>query len=170
MSEPFIAEIKAFGFNFNPRGWAFCDGALLPVSQHTALFSILGTTFGGDGRTTFGLPNLQARLPMHPGNGAGLTQRRLGQSGGVNTVTLNETHMPTHRHTLRAFPSAEASNPTSSRGLGNAPMYQVPNADAAPMAAEAVGTTGGGQAHDNLQPFLAVNFCIALSGVFPSRS
>ena len=170
MSEPFIAEIRAFGFNFAPRGWAFCTGALLPLSQNTALFSILGTTYGGDGRTTFGLPNLQARLPMHPGNGPGLTQRRLGESRGVNTVTLTESHMPTHGHTLRAFPSAEASNPTASRGLGNAPMYQVPNADASPMAAETIGMAGGGQPHDNRQPFLAVNFCIALTGEFPSRS
>jgi microcystin-dependent protein len=147
MSEPFIAEIRIFAGNFAPRGWAFCNGQLLPVAQNTALFSLIGTTYGGDGRTTTALPNLQGRAPMHPGRGPGLTSRRLGESGGSETVTLSTAQMPNHNHPLMA--SAE---------------------NLVPMANEALPAAGGSQSHNNMQPYLAINFIIALTGLYPSRS
>jgi microcystin-dependent protein len=169
MSEPFVAEIRIWALTFAPRGWAFCNGQLLPIAQNTALFSLVGTTYGGDGRTTFGLPNLQGRGPMHPGRGPGLSDYRLGQQGGSATATLTEAQLPAHNHAMRAFPSAEVANPTATHGLGNAPMYQTPGATSA-MAAGTLGSTGGSQTHNNLQPFLGLNFCIALLGIYPSRN
>jgi microcystin-dependent protein len=171
MSEPFIAEIRIFAGNFAPRSWAFCDGQLLPVSQNTALFSLIGTTYGGDGRTTMGLPNLQGRTPMHPGTGPGLTARRLGQVGGVETVTLSEAQMPNHNH--QATGSSDAANqrgpagnlPAAGGGRG-AVAYKNATATA-PF--ERLTTSGGGQAHNNQQPFLTLNFIIALQGLYPSR-
>lgn len=172
MSEPFIAEIRIFAGNFAPRSWAFCDGQLLPVSQNTALFSLIGTTYGGDGRSTTALPNLQGRAPMHPGRGPGLTSRRLGQKGGVETVTLTEAQMPNHNHTLRA----QSNDGNSGIAVGNTLArtdgglsYHTP-ANLVPMASQALPNTGGSQAHNNLQPFLAINFIIALQGLYPSRS
>ncbi len=170
MADPFIAEIRIVGFNFAPRGWAFCDGQLLPISQNTALFSLIGTTYGGDGRSTTALPNLQDRAPMHPGRGPGLTSRRLGQKVGIDTVTLVEAQIPSHKHTLRAYASGTSTANPGGSSLGNRPMYQTSTADLVDMASEAAGTTGGGQAHTNLQPYLTLNFCIALVGIFPSRS
>ncbi len=169
MSEPFIAEIRIWANNFAPRGWAFCGGQLLPIAQNTALFSLVGTTYGGDGRTTFGLPNLSGRLPMHPGRGPGLTDRRLGQTAGAETASLTEAQMAAHSHPPQGFPTTEVANPTSTRGIGAAPLYVTPGA-VVPMAADIVGDTGGNQTHSNLQPFLSLNFCIALTGLFPSRS
>lgn len=169
MSDPFVAEIKIFAGNFAPRGWAFCNGQLLPIAQNTALFSLVGTTYGGDGRTTFGLPNLQGRAPMHPGNGPGLTSRRLGESGGVETVTLTEAQMPQHSHPMIGIPSASQPSPDAGHGIGNAPMYATPGPTVA-MAANAVGATGGSQAHNNMQPYLAINYVIALQGIYPPRS
>ena len=173
MAEPFIAEIRIFASNFAPRGWAFCNGQLLPIAQNTALFAIIGTTYGGDGRTTTALPNLQGRAPMHPGSGPGLTTRRLGEKGGSDTVTLSEAQMPSHTHTLRAL-SAPASvfAPTADTTLarsvgGNA--YQTSSPDTT-LNAGTVLSTGGSQAHNNTQPFLAMNFIIALTGLFPSRN
>lgn len=175
MSEPFIAEIRIFAGNFAPRGWAFCDGQLLPISQNTALFSLIGTTYGGDGRTTTALPNLQGRLPMHPGRGPGLTARRLGQRGGTEMVTLSEQQMPSHTHTLRAEDNlgfANSSSPNNaviaraSSGAGRA--YK--NTTSSLVGMNGVQNTGGSQAHNNLQPFLAINFIIALVGLYPSRS
>jgi microcystin-dependent protein len=175
MSEPFVAEIRIFAGNFAPRGWAFCDGQLLPVSQNTALFSLIGTTYGGDGRSTTALPNLEGRVPMHPGRGPGLTSRRLGQRGGVETVTLSEAQMPNHNHSQMA--SAENGGFGSlttqmalarSRG-GN--LYQTnTNSNLVPMDPRSLPSTGGSQAHNNMQPFLAINFVIALVGLYPSRS
>ena len=175
MSEPFVAEIRIFAGNFAPRGWAFCDGQLLPVSQNTALFSLIGTTYGGDGRSTTALPNLQGRAPMHPGRGPGLTDRRLGQRGGVETVTLSEAQMPNHSHTLRASTEpAELQAPGSDRALarsrGGNVYLQNAGAGLVPMADQALPSAGGSQAHNNLQPFLAMNFIIALVGLYPSRS
>lgn len=175
MSEPFIAEIRIFAGNFAPRSWAFCNGQLLPVAQNTALFSIIGTTYGGDGRTTTGLPNMQGRAPMHPGRGPGLTSRRLGEKLGAETVTLSEAMMPSHTHTMRADGStggplgggANASNPVNNY-LGASVKYQNSTANQVEMAPPT--NTGGSQPHNNLQPFLAMNFIIALAGLYPSRS
>lgn len=172
MSEPFVAEIRIFAGNFAPRGWAFCDGQLLPVSQNTALFSLIGTTYGGDGRSTTALPNLQGRAPMQPGRGPGLTSRRLGERGGVETVTLTEAQIPQHNH------SAEATTET---GSTNVPVNNVPAAvlgrgsnlyksSGAQVSMDPLRNTGGSQAHNNMQPFLTMNFIIALVGLYPSRS
>ncbi|MFQ5524659.1 MAG: phage tail protein [Thermoanaerobaculia bacterium] len=174
MSEPFTAEIRIFAGNFAPRGWAFCNGQLLPVSQNTALFSLIGTIYGGDGRTTTALPNLKGRAPMHPGRGPGLTSRRLGQRGGVESVTLTEAQIPNHTHTPRGSDTAANSNsPTNtatSRPSGRGAGWYINNDGNVNMRSGALANTGGGQAHNNMQPFLAMNFIIALVGLYPSRS
>ena len=175
MSEPFTAEIRIFAGNFAPRGWAFCDGQLLPIAENTALFSLIGTTYGGDGRTTTALPNLQGRAPMHPGRGPGLTARRLGERVGVETVTLSEAQIPSHAHTARASTTAGNSNQTvgTNTSLGRAvggQAYLNTSSNLVDLASATLATTGGGQAHTNLQPFLAINFIIALVGLYPSRS
>jgi microcystin-dependent protein len=172
MSEPFLAEIRIFAGNFAPRGWAFCNGQLLPIAQNTALFSLIGTTYGGDGRTTTALPNLQGRAPMHPGRGPGLTARRLGQKGGTETVTLTEAQMPNHTHSLQARGGpANDSAPQDSylaRGVGfNA--YHNTAGSMVDMHPQALQNAGGGQLHNNMQPFLTLNFIIALVGLYPSR-
>lgn len=174
MSEPFIAEIRIFAGNFAPRGWAFCDGQLLPVSQNTALFSLIGTTYGGDGRSTTALPNMQGRVPMHPGRGPGLTSRRLGQRGGVEMVTLSEAQMPNHTHSMRGSGEradlfAPANNRYFARSAGGAAYQSNASANLTSMADAALQSTGGSQAHNNLQPFLVMNFIIALVGLYPSR-
>lgn len=169
MSEPFIAEVRIFAGNFAPRGWGFCNGQLVPISQNTALFSLIGTTFGGDGRTTTALPNLQGRAPMHPGRGPGLTDRRLGEQGGVKAVTLTEAQIPQHSHTMNAFDSGEVAAPSASYGPGSANMYAEGTPDVN-LAANTLSDTGGGQAHNNMQPYLTINFIIALIGLYPSRS
>ncbi len=171
MSEPFIAEIRIFAGNFAPRSWAFCDGQLLPIAQNTALFSLIGTTYGGDGRTTTALPNLQGRAPMHPGRGPGLTSRRLGEKVGVETVTLSEAQIPSHSHTLRGHIAGNNALGPGGNSLGARPKYQTnTSANLVDLASEAVGLTGGGQAHENNQPYLTLNFIIALQGLYPSRS
>jgi len=173
MSEPFTAEIRIFAGNFAPRGWAFCNGQLLPISQNTALFSLIGTTYGGDGRSTTALPNLQGRAPMHPGRGPGLTARRLGQQAGVETVTLSEAQMPNHTHTPQATPAPGGEDDantteTLSNTIG-ANIYGPAN-NLTPLANQIMPSAGGSQAHNNLQPFLSINFIIALVGLYPSRS
>ena len=173
MSDPFIAEVKIFAGNFAPRGWAFCNGQLLPISQNTALFSLIGTTFGGDGRTTTGLPNLQGRAPMHPGGGPGLTSRRLGQVGGNETVTLSQAQMANHTHTVTASAEDGGDN-TPIDGFtatteANQRLYGGAS-NLTSMANDAIVATGGGQAHNNLQPFQTLNYIIALAGQYPSRS
>lgn len=180
MSEPFIAEIIMFGGNFAPRGWALCNGQLLAIASNTALFSILGTTYGGDGRTTFGLPDLRGRVPMHSGQGAGLSNRSLGQKGGQETHTLTATQLGSHSHGLADAELMGTLNPANSndptgKTLGLAPTYST----GAPSVALAAGTvdnpattanSAGSQAHNNMQPYQVVNFIIALVGVFPSRN
>ncbi len=171
MSEPFIAEIRIFAGNFAPRGWAFCDGQLLPVSQNTALFSLIGTTYGGDGRTTTALPDLQGRTAMHPGRGPGLTSRRLGQRGGVETVTLTEAQMPNHGHNplrVETDEPGEDNDPGPSVRPARAGVY-ANDANRQAMASASLTNTGGSQPHNNLQPFLVMNFIIALVGLYPSR-
>lgn len=176
MSEPFVAEIRIFAGNFAPQGWALCNGQLLPIAQNTALFSLIGTTYGGNGESTMALPNLQGRAPMHPGNGPGLSPRALGEQGGAQSVALSETQMPNHSHAMRASPSpAEASGVTNAprttahslaRTLGGS-IYADPSnlVDMAELP-----DAGGGQAHNNMQPFLVMNFIIALTGLYPTRS
>jgi len=181
MSEPFIAEVKIFAGNFAPRGYAFCDGQLMPIAQNTALFSLVGTTYGGDGRTTFAVPNLAGRAAMHPGNGPGLTSRRLGQTGGTDTVTLSEAQMPSHSHAIKATnESADTGMPMTPAGADPATNNSIANTgptnhygpgDATTsLAGVAITNLGGSQAHNNLQPYLALNFIIALQGLFPSRN
>jgi microcystin-dependent protein len=174
MSEPFVAEIRIFAGNFAPRGWAFCDGQLLPVSQNTALFSLIGTTYGGDGRSTTALPNLKGRIPMHPGRGPGLTSKRLGQRGGVETVTLSEAQMPSHRHSMEASQSPFSDNDPGGKVLGQASSPfagQIYSNDDNRVTLEGgvINNTGGSQPHNNMQPFIAMNFIIALVGLYPSR-
>ena len=175
MSEPFIAEIRIFAGNFAPAGWALCDGQLLPISQNTALFSLIGTTYGGDGRSTTALPDLQGRAPMHPGRGPGLTARRLGERTGVESVALTEAQLPSHDHSLRASPNpGETPGVTSPGGTANSFARSVGGsayADPSGMTGmAALSAAGGSQAHNNMQPFLAMNFIIALVGLYPSRS
>ncbi len=173
MSEPFIAEVRIFAGNFAPRGWAFCDGQLLPIAQNTALFSLIGTTYGGDGRTTTALPNLQGRAPMHPGRGPGLTARRLGQRSGVEMVSLSEAQMPNHTHSLNGTSSvATVFTPdnTSAFARGSGAAYKTDATSLVDLASGSLQNTGGSQAHNNLQPFLTLNFIIALVGLYPSRS
>lgn len=171
MSEPFIAEIRIFAGNFAPRSWAFCNGQLLPISQNTALFSLIGTIYGGDGRTTTALPNLQGRAPMHTGRGPGLTSRRLGERSGVTTVTLSEAQMPNHTHSLMAAPDpAEDPGPggnSLARSVGG--TAYGPAAGLVALDPDAVSSTGGSAPHNNRQPYLGLNFIIALQGLYPSR-
>lgn len=176
-----IGEVRMFGGNFAPRAWALCDGQLLPINQNTALFSIIGTIYGGDGRTTFALPDIRGRAVLGPGNGPGLSDHREGQKGGTETTTLNVTQLASHNHT---FTSPASNNPpiggiglypsqiAVSPSLGTATAMRYANASNGSMHADAfvLGNTGNGQAYDNMQPWLAVNYIICMQGVFPSRS
>jgi microcystin-dependent protein len=173
--DPFVAEIRIFPFNFAPKGWAFCDGQLLPLSQNTALFSLLGTTYGGDGKSTFALPDMQGNAPMHPGQGPGLSLHDLGEIGGSETVTLLESEIPAHSHFIRAhdLDFADTQNPSNGSVLGksaNGLAYQQQTAqNLVAMSPNALAPAGGDQPHNNLQPYLTLLFCIALQGVFPPR-
>ena len=172
MADPFVAEIRIFPFNFPPKGWAWCNGQLLPLSQNTALFSLLGTTYGGDGKSTFALPDLEGRAPMHPGQGPGLSLHDLGETGGSDTVTLLQSEMPAHTHSLRASPDpADLGAPDATRSLARSQpnVYKQPPAATDALAPQAVSVTGGDQPHNNLQPYLTFYFAIALQGVFPPR-
>ena len=173
MADPFVAEIRIFPFSFAPRGWAFCDGQLLPISQNTALFALLGTTYGGDGRSTFALPDLQGRAPMHPGAGVGLSPHQLGDRGGRETVALLESEIPAHSHAMMAQSgSANSKVPTGkvlahpARGM----TYTSPSANLVALANDALAPVGDQAAHNNMMPYLTLCFCIALQGVFPPRS
>ena len=172
MSEPFIAEIKIIAENFAPRNWAFCDGQLLPIAQNTALFSLVGTTYGGDGRTTLGLPDLRGRAAMHPGRGPGLSSRRLGEKGGAETVTLTEATIAPHPHTVTADSavtnvgkSPTNHYPTTAGGRG-ANLY---NSSGSATPLKQLANTGGDAAHNNMQPALVLPFVIALAGEYPNR-
>lgn len=173
MSEPFLGQIMTAGFNFAPRGWAFCNGQILSIQQNTALFSLLGTTYGGNGVSTFALPNLQSRVPVHVGQGPGLTARVLGELGGEEKHTLLVPEMPMHNHLANAAQSANQSLPTGFIWGGDGTGTLATFSNGAPdstLSPQAIGISGGSQPHNNLQPYLAFNFCIALSGVFPSRN
>ena len=170
MSQPFIGEIRPFGFNFAPAGWAFCFGQLMPISQNTALFSILGTTYGGDGMQTFALPDLRGRVPVHVSN-----QVLLGESAGVETVTLTQSQLPAHGHAVMASADLAAATTPAANVMGAKPRFgadvYAAGSPATPLSASSVGPAAPfGLAHDNMQPSLAVNFCIALFGVFPARN
>lgn len=172
MSEPFIGEIRMFAGNYAPRNWAFCDGQLLAVSQNDALFSLFGTIYGGDGRTTFGLPDLRGRVPIHAGEGPGLSRRNLGSRGGAENVTLTANNLPPHRHMLQASsdPASEAQ-PGGNVLAGDIPVdvYHSSPGPLQPMHGAAVASVGGSQAHNNIQPFLCIHFIVSLFGIYPSR-
>ena len=174
MTQPFIGQIMIFGFNFAPRNYAFCNGQLQSIAQNTALFSILGTTYGGDGQTTFALPNIQERGVMNWGQGPGLTNRDLGEVDGVTSVTLTSNEMPMHTHVLYGATGGTPSGvPTTDAYFGaSGPGQAYTDVLTNPVTMEprTVSTAGGSQAHDNMQPFLVMNFCIALFGIFPSRN
>ena len=175
MTDPFLAEIRIFGGNYAPTGWALCNGQLMSISQNTALFSLLGTTYGGDGRSTFGLPNLQGSTAMQQGQGAGLSPRYLGEQGGEPAVTLLQAEMPTHTHTAMGNSSVGGSpSPANSVwgttmvGRQGVNLYST-DAPNLMMSAQSVGPTGGSQPHNNMPPYLGVTFIIALQGIFPQR-
>lgn len=174
MSDPFVAEIRIFGFNFAPKGWAQCNGQLLPLSQNTALFSLLGTFYGGDGKSTFALPDLQGSAAMHQGQGSGLSDYFLGQTGGEQFVTLLTSEMPFHNHGFWGVnETGEQGSLTDQVSLANSvngSIYQTTtNANLAQMNFQAIGIAGGSLPHTNMQPYLVLNYCIALQGVFPAR-
>lgn len=174
MADPFVAEIRIFPFNFAPRGWAWCNGQLMPISQNTALFSLLGTQYGGDGKSTFALPNLEGAVPMFWGQGPGLSLRDIGETGGSDYVTLLESEMPAHNHTLGASvdpANVQAPGPTVTlaRSAGGSAYLTPPVSAMAPMAFQALAPAGGSMPHNNLQPYLTLYFNIALQGVFPPR-
>jgi microcystin-dependent protein len=170
--DPFVAEIRIFPFNFVPRGWAWCDGQILPLSQNTALFSLLGTTYGGDGKSNFALPDLQGRTPMHPSQGPGLSLHDLGETGGSETVTLLESEIPAHNHNLNAANLNSQSTVPSANSLGRGNPVKVystgtPNIN---MSNNSLAPSGGDLPHNNMMPYLTMYFCIALQGVFPPRT
>lgn len=171
--DPFVAEIRIFPFNFAPKGWAFCDGQILPLSQNTALFSLLGTTYGGDGKSNFALPNMQGNAPMHPGQGPGLSLHDLGETGGSETVSLLESEIPSHSHPWRvdAADPGEDRTPAGeilARSVGGN-LYGAVGSTVS-LSDNAVAPAGGDQPHNNMQPYLTLNFCIALQGVYPPRT
>lgn len=172
MADPFVAEIRIFPFNFAPKGWAWCDGQLMPLSQNTALFSLLGTTYGGNGKSNFALPDLQGRAPMHPGQGPGLSLHDLGETGGSETVTLLESEIPAHSHGLRA----SGADATTRIVAGQLPATGIgvslygPQPPTTNLSPNALAPAGGDQPHNNMMPYLTFYFCIALQGVFPPRT
>ena len=173
MSDPYVAEIRIFPFNFAPRGWAMCNGQLLPISQNTALFSLLGTTYGGDGKTTFALPNLQGSAPMHWGQSSTGTYYDLGQQSGVEAVTLIQSELPNHPHQASAASDGGQTSPTNNTwgtfaGRQPPPMYVDGNPNV--IMGNALSAAGGSNPHNNMQPYLTLNICIALQGIFPPRS
>ncbi len=178
MSDQFVAEIRIVGFNFAPTSWALCDGQLMPISQNTALFSLLGTNYGGDGRSTFGLPNFQGVSPMHYDQGPGLSNHVIGESGGVQNVTLIQNEIPAHAHGINGIASGGTQVTASggifaSSGATRGKQLYHTNSASSPdtvMSPLALGPAGGSQPHNNMQPYLVLNFVIALQGIYPSRS
>ena len=168
--DPFVAEIRIVGFNFAPQGWAFCDGQLLPLSQNTALFSLLGTMYGGNGLNNFALPDLKGRAPIQQGQGPGLSDRFQGETGGVETVTLIESEMPGHTHNVQAVNDAGLQSSPQGAFPARANMYKNSPGNLGPMRLQAMTTAGGSAPHNNMQPYLTLNYIIALQGVFPPRT
>lgn len=171
MTEPFLGEIRLFPYNFAPRGWAFCQGQILPIAQNTALFSLLGTTYGGNGQTTFALPDLRGRVPNSSGQGPGLSSYTLGEQGGVETVSLIAQQMPTHNHTIAVNNSgASTGRPSGAYPGQTSGNSYAPSPDGSTFAPQAVSNAGNSQPHENRPPYLTLNYCIALEGIFPSRN
>jgi len=175
MADPFVAEIRIFPFNFAPKGWAWCDGQLLPLSQNTALFSLLGTTYGGDGKSNFALPDMQGNAPMHPGQGPGLSLHDLGETGGTETVTLLESEIPVHSHAMKATvengtQGTLAPNITLATSIAGSLYQSNTNSNLVTMNPQAISPAGGDQPHNNMMPYLTLYFNIALQGVFPPRT
>ncbi|HKF49543.1 MAG TPA: tail fiber protein [Terracidiphilus sp.] len=178
MSNPFVAEIRVYPFNFPPKGWAFCDGQVLPLSQNTALFSLLGTTYGGDGKSNFALPNMQGNASMHPGQGPGLSLHDLGETGGSDTVSLLESEIPSHTHQAKASVAFEDKNTAQGSSLaktkagtgeaGN--IYNTATSGLVNLNDNCIAPAGGDQPHNNMMPYLVLNWCIALQGVYPPRT
>lgn len=172
MADPFVAEIRVFPFNFAPKGWALCNGQLLPISQNTALFSLLGTNYGGDGKSNFALPDMQGSVPLHPGQAQSGTEYFLGQIGGTQNVTLLQSEMPAHTHTLMAAGGdAAEKNVVTDNALSRSTLnvYSSTLTPLVQMAFQGLAATGGSLPHNNMMPYLTLNFCIALQGVFPQR-
>lgn len=177
MADPFVAEIRIFAFNFPPTGWAFCNGQILPISQNTALFSLLGVTYGGDGKSTFALPDMQGNSPMHPGQGPGLSLHDLGETSGTQTVTLLVSEIPLHAHSIGRAVTDQGNSITpvnsvwaqSAAGRGSAALYHEAPATGKVNNFQSLGVAGGSLPHNNMQPYLTLNFCIALQGIFPAR-
>lgn len=175
MADPFVAEIRMFPFNFPPRGWAWCDGQIMPISQNTALFSLIGTFYGGDGKSTFALPNLQGSAALHQGQGPGLNERFIGEQSGSEFVTLIVTEMPSHAHVVNAKAAGGTASPAgfvwgTSNAAKVAANFYAPAGGPVNMNQSALSVSGGGQPHNNLMPYLTLNYCIALQGVFPPRT
>jgi microcystin-dependent protein len=170
VSAPFLAEIRIFGFNFPPTGWAFCNGQLMPISQNTALFALLGTYYGGDGKSTFGIPNMQGSFALNQGQGGGLSDRFLGEQGGETSVTLLQSEMPVHTHFAGALDAnGETPVPTNDTLARYPGAYNTQPQQLNPMSPLALAIAGGSLPHNNVQPYLTLNYCIALQGVFPAR-
>jgi microcystin-dependent protein len=170
---PFVGEISIFGFNFNPRGWEFCNGQLLPIAQYDVLFALIGTTYGGDGQTTFAVPDLRSRMPVHFGQGPGLSNHQIGEQAGVENVTVVPNQLPVHNHTYNAVSDAGNVSTPAGAYLANTGAldkeYKITGA-VVPMNANAIGPAGGNQPHNNNQPYATLNYCIAFEGIFPSRN
>lgn len=174
MSEPYVGEIRVFAGSFAPRDWAFCNGQLLRINNHAALFSVIGVQYGGDGKTTFALPNLQGLAPVHQGQGHGLTNRHIGETGGVSKVSLTLSEMPTHTHMPNTTAAPTTNDPTgaiwsNTSGRTGTPVYST-TSDGAQLSDQAIGLTGNNEAHNNRQPFLGLTFIICLNGIYPPRS
>jgi len=170
MSDQFVAEIRIFPFNFPPTGWAFCNGQLMPISQNTALFALLGTTYGGDGKSTFALPDMQGNAPMQPGQGQGLSLRDLGEMSGVESITLLQSEIPLHTHAANGSDEDDNSTLPGGNSYGKLSVVYAPaNSVLGTMAPQSLAPAGGGLPHNNMQPYLTLNFCIALQGIFPQR-
>jgi microcystin-dependent protein len=174
MAQPYVGEIRLFAGNFNPNGWAFCNGQLLPISENDVLFQLIGTTYGGDGESTFALPNLQSRIPIHMGTGPTGTTYIIGETGGVESVTLTTNQIPTHTHPLLASTDPGTGTNPAGAVLGALSPVSIYKANVTPpnvaMSAQSVVSTGGSQPHDNMQPFLCINYIISLFGIFPSQT
>ena len=172
MAQPYIGEIRMFAGNFAPAGWAFCDGQLIPISENDALFTLIGTTYGGDGQETFALPNLQSRIPIHFGTGADGTTRQLAETGGAESVTLTTQQIPVHNHAFLASTATGTQNAPAGEVLasGSSVLIYRPQTPSQPMSPQTISPTGGSQPHDNMVPFLCINFIISLFGIFPQQT